>query len=213
MTNGRIAGNLIGGYTMKKQIKECLLKESFLFAFVISFVLLFLPFHSGSEEKTDYEIQAALGKLVNRAVHLTEDTVDVQQHVRHWPKPEFRNKWSKRTYQMQNIKVRVRKTEDQSHPYKGTVFGTSRIRTQGPFSSKERALSAYNMTQNPTFKRAAFKLTYLFEDDKWVFEEGLLAPFDAGTGRQGSWKPIWSPYHGGTRDRRGGIIYEYWAPK
>jgi hypothetical protein len=175
--------------------------------------LLLVSFHSGAEQKTDYEIQAALNKLVQRAVHLTEDAVDVQQHVRQWPRPEFRNMWSKRTYEMQNIKVRVRKTQDQSHPYKGTVFGTSRIRTQGPFSSKERALSAYNMTQNPTLKRAAFKLTYLVEDNKWVLEEGVLAPFDAGTGRQGSWKPIWSPYHGGTRDRRWGIIYEYWAPK
>jgi hypothetical protein len=213
MTNRRSAGNLIGGYTMKRQIKEYLLKETFPFAFVISLILLFLPFHSGAEEKADYEIQAALDRLVRRAVHLTEDTVDVQKHVRNWPRPEFRNNWSKRTYEMQNIKVRVRKTQDQSQPYKGTVFGTSRIRTQGPFSSKESALSAFNMTQNPTFIRAAFKLTYLFEDDKWVLEEGQLAPFDAGTGRQGSWKPIWSPYHGGTRDRRWGVIYEYWAPK
>jgi hypothetical protein len=173
--------------------------------------LLFLPFHSRAEEKTDYEIQASLQRFVNRAVHLTEDAVDVEKHIRHWPKPEFRNKWSKRTYEMRSIKVRVRKTEGESHPYKGTVFGTSRIRTQGPFASKERALSAFNMTQNPTFKQAAFKLTYVFEGDKWVFEEGLLAPFDAGTGRQGSWKSIWSPYHGGTKDRTWGIIYEYWA--
>jgi hypothetical protein len=140
-------------------------------------------------------------------------SVDVEKHTRHWPKPEFRNKWSKRTYEMHSVKVRVRKTEAESHPYKGTVFGTSRIRTQGPFSSKERALSAFNMTQNPTFKLAAFKLTYVFQGDKWVFEEGLLAPFDAGTGRQGSWKSIWSPYHGGTKDRTWGIIYEYWASK
>ena len=210
---GKTAGNLMGGYAMKRQIRETLLKQTFLFAFVISLILFFLSFHSRAEEKADHEIQAALDKLVRRAVHLTEDTVDVKKHVRNWPRPEFRNNWSKRTYEMQNIRVRVQKTEDQSHPYKGTVFGTSRIRTQGPFSSKERALSAYNMTQNPTFKRGAFKLTYLFEDDKWVLEEGLLAPFDAGTGRQGSWKPIWSPYHGGTRDRRWGVIYEYWTPK
>lgn len=98
---------------MKRQIKEYLLKEPFLFALVISFLWLFLPFHSGAEEGTDYEIQAALDKLVNRAVHLTEDTVYVQKHVRHWPRPEFRNNWSKRTYEMQNIRVRVRKTEDQ----------------------------------------------------------------------------------------------------
>lgn len=196
---------------MKRQIKECLFNESFLFAFVISFLALFLPFHSGAEEKPDYEIQAVLDKLVNKAIHLTEDTIDVQHHVRHWPGPEFRNKWSRRTYEMQNIKVTVRKTDDQSHPYKGTVFGISRIRTQGPFDSKESAHSAYNMTQNPTFKRAAFKLSYLFEDGKWVLEQGQLAPFDAGTGRQGSWKPIWSPYHGGTKDTRWGLIYEYWA--
>jgi hypothetical protein len=198
---------------MKNQLKKCLPKECFLFAFIISFVLLFLPFHSSAEEKSDYEIQASLQRFVNRAVHLTEEAVDVEKHTRHWPKPEFRNKWSKRTYEMHSVKVRVRKTEGESHPYKGTVFGTSRIRTQGPFDSKERALSAFNMTQNPTFKLAAFKLTYVFEDDKWVFEEGLLAPFDAGTGRQGSWKSIWSPYHGGTKDRRSGIIYEYWATK
>jgi hypothetical protein len=207
---------------MKNQLKKCLPKECFLFAFIISFVLLFLPFHSSAEEKSDYEIQASLQRFVNRAV-----PVDVEKHTRHWPKPEFRNKWSKRTYEMHSVKVRVRKTEGESHPYKGTVFGTSRIRTQGPFDSKERALSAFNMTQNPTFKLAAFKLTYVFEDDKWVFEEGLLAPFDAGTGReegllapfdagtgrQGSWKSIWSPYHGGTKDRRSGIIYKYWATK
>jgi hypothetical protein len=178
---------------MKNQLKKCLPKECFLFAFIISFVLLFLPFHSSAEEKSDYEIQASLQRFVNRAVHLTEEAVDVEKHTRHWPKPEFRNKWSKRTYEMHSVK---------------TVFGTSRIRTQGPFDSKERALSAFNMTQNPTFKLAAFKLTYVFEDDKWVFEEGLLAPFDAGTGRQGSWKSIWSPYHGGTKDRRSGIIYK-----
>ncbi|MGD8227645.1 MAG: hypothetical protein PVI20_07685 [Desulfobacteraceae bacterium] len=198
---------------MKIRLRETLLKQTFLFAFVISLVFLFLSFHSDAEEKADYEIQAALDELVRRAVRLTEDTVDVQKHVRNWPRPEFRNKWSKRTYEMQNIRVRVRKTEDQSHPYRGTVFGTSRIRTQGPFDSKESALSAYSMTQNPTFTRAAFKLTYLFESDKWALEEGQLAPFDAGTGRQGSWKPIWSPYHGGTSDRRWGIIYKYWAPK
>ena len=203
----------MGGYTMKRQIREHLLKETFLFAFVTSLILLLLSFHSGAEEKADYEIQAALGQLVKRAVHLTEDAVDVQKHVRNWPRPEFRNKWSRRTYEMHSIKVRVRKTEGESHPYNGTVFGTSRIRTQGPFASKERALSAFNMTQNPTFKRAAFKLTYVFKGDKWVFEEGSLAPFDAGTGRQGSWKPIWSPYHGGTNDRRWGIIYEYWVQK
>ena len=197
---------------MMRQITEYLLKQTFLFAFVVSLVLLFLSNHSDAEEKADYEIQAALDKLVRRAVQLTEGTVDVQKHVRNWPRPEFRNNWSKRTYEMQNIKVRVQKTEDQPHSFKGTVFGTSRIRTQGPFSNKERALSAYNMTQNPTFERGAFKLSYVFEDGKWVLEEGLLAPFDAGTGRQGSWKPIWSPYHGGTRDRRWGVIYEYWAP-
>ena len=197
---------------MKRQVREYLPKETFLFAFVVSSVLLFLSPHSDAEEKADYEIQAALDKLVRRAVQLTEETVDAQKHVRNWPRPEFRNKWSKRTYEMQNIKVRVQKTEGESHPYKGTVFGTSRIRTQGPFSNKERALSAYNMTQNPTFERGAFKLSYVFEDGKWVLEEGLLAPFDAGTGRQGSWKPIWSPYQGGTRDRRWGVIYEYWAP-
>lgn len=203
----------MGGYTMMSQIREHLLKKTLLFAFVASLILLFLSFNSGAEEKADYEIQAALGQFVKRAVHLTEDTVDVQKHVRNWPRPEFRNKWSKRTYEMQNIKVRIRKTDDQSHPYKGTVFGTSRIRTQGPFASKERAVSAYIMTQNPTFTRAAFKLLYVLEDGKWVLEEGQLAPFDAGTGRQGSWKPIWSPYHGGTKDRRWGLIYEYWAPQ
>jgi hypothetical protein len=197
---------------MKRDLRECVLKQTFLFTFVISLLLFFLSFHSDAEEKADYEIQAALDKLVRRAVQLTEETVDVQKHVRNWPRPEFRNNWSRRTYEMQNIKVRVQKTEDQSHPFKGTVFGTSRIRTQGPFSNKERALSAYNMTQNPTFERGAFKLSYVFEDGKWVLEEGLLAPYDAGTGRQGSWKPIWSPYHGGTRDRRWGVIYEYWAP-
>lgn len=198
---------------MKYQLKKCMPKECFLFPFIIFLGLLSLAFHSSAEEKTDYEIQASLQRLVNRAVHLTEDAVDVEKHIRHWPKPEFRNKWSKRTYEMHSIKVRVRKTAGESHPYKGTVFGASRIRTQGPFASKERALSAYNMTQNPTFKQAAFKLTYAFEDDKWVFEEGVLAPFDAGTGQQGSWKPIWTPYHGGAKDRRWGIIYEYWAPK
>jgi len=203
----------MGGYTMKKQIRKYLLKETFLFAFLISLILIFLSFHSGAEENADYEIQAALNNLVKSAVHLTEDTVDVQHHVRNWPRPEFRNKWSKRSYEMQNIKVRVQKTEDKSHPYKGTVFGVSRVRTQGPFSSKETALSAYSMTQNPTFTRAAFKLSYLLEDGRWLLEEGQLAPFDAGTGRQGSWKPIWSPYHGGTKDRRWGIIYHYWAPK
>ena len=198
---------------MIRQIKECLLKEPFFFAFVISLLVLFLPFYSGAEEPSEHEAQVSLDKLVNKAIHLTEDTVDVQRHVRHWPRPEFRNKWSRRTYEMQNIKVRVQKTEGEPHSFKGTVFGTSRIRTQGPFTSKETALSAYNMTQNPTFTWAAFKLTYVFEDDKWVLEDGQLAPFDAGTGRQGSWKPIWSPYHGGTRDRRWGLIYEYWAPK
>lgn len=198
---------------MKNQLKKCMAKECFLFAFIIFLGLLSLAFYSRAEEKTDYEIQASLQRFVNRVVHLTEEAVDVEKHIRHWPKPEFRNKWSKRTYEMHSIKVRVRKTVGESHPYKGTVFGTSRIRTQGPFASKERALSAYNMTQNPTFKLAAFKLTYVFEDDKWVFEEGFLAPFDAGTGRQGSWKSIWSPYHGGTKDRTWGIIYEYWAQK
>ena len=198
---------------MKRQIWKDLLKKTFLMAFLISSVLIFLSFHSGAEEKSEYEIQVALGELVNKAIRLTENTIDVQQHVRHWPSAEFRNKWSRQTYEMQNVKVSVRKTQDQSHPYKGTVFGTSRIRTQGPFASKERALSAYSMVQNPTFARAAFKLSYLYDNGKWVFEEGQLAPFDAGTGRQGSWKPIWSPYHGGTKDRRWGIIYDYWAPK
>ena len=198
---------------MKRQIREHLLRVPLLFAFVISLILIFLSFHSGAQEKSEYEIQVALGELVNKAIRLTEDTIDVQQHVRHWPSAEFRNKWSRRTYEMKNVKVSVRKTEDQSHPYRGTVFGTSKIRTQGPFTSKERALSAYSMVQNPTFARAAFKLSYLLEEGKWVLEEGQLAPFDAGTGRQSSWKPIWSPYHGGTRDRRWGLIYEYWAPK
>ena len=198
---------------MKYQLKKCSPKACFLFAFIIFLGLLSLAFHSRAEEKTDYEIQASLQRFVIGAVRLTEEAVDVEKHIRHWPKPEFRNKWSKRTYEMRSIKVRVRKTEGESHPYKGTVFGTSTIRTQGPFASKERALSAYNMTQNPTFKQAAFKLTYVFQDDKWVFEEGLMAPFDAGTGRQGSWKSIWSPYHGGTKDRTWGIIYEYWAQK
>jgi hypothetical protein len=198
---------------MKRQLREYLLKKTFLFAFLISLILIFFSFDSGAEEPTEYEAQVSLDKLVNKAIHLTEDAVDVQRHVRNWPRPEFRNKWSRRTYEMQNVKVTVRKTEDQSHPYKGTVFGTSRIRTQGPFTSKETALSAYSMIQNPTFARAAFKLSYLLEDGRWVLEEGQLAPFDAGTGRQGSWKPIWSPYHGGTRDRRWGVIYEYWAPK
>lgn len=198
---------------MRKQVKEYWQKENFLFAFFISFLVVFPPLHSGAEEPSEYKAQVSLDKLVNKAIHLTEDTVDVQQHVRHWPRPEFRNKWSRRTYEMQNTKVRVQKTEGEPHPFKGTVFGTSRIRSQGPFSSKERALSAYNMTQNPMFTRAAFKLLYLFKYDKWVLEEGQLAPFDAGTGRQGSWKPVWSPYHGGTKDRRWGLIYEYWAPK
>ena len=198
---------------MNYQLKKCMPKACFLFAFIIFLGLLSLAFHSRAEEKTDYEIQASLQRFVTRAVRLTEEAVDVEKHIRHWPKPEFRNKWSKRTYEMRSIKVRVRKTEGESRPYKGTVFGTSTIRTQGPFASKERALSAYNMTQNPTFKQAAFKLTYVFQDDKWVFEEGLLAPFDPGTGRQGSWKSIWSPYHGGTKDRTWGIIYEYWAQK
>lgn len=198
---------------MKYQLKKCMPKACFLFAFIIFLGLLSLAFHSRAEGKTDYEIQASLQRFVIGAVRLTEEAVDVEKHIRHWPKPEFRNKWSKRTYEMRSIKVRVRKTEGESHPYKGTVFGTSTIRTQGPFASKERALSAYNMTQNPTFKQAAFKLTYVFQDDKWVFEEGLMAPFDAGTGRQGSWKSIWSPYHGGTKDRTWGIIYEYWAQK
>jgi hypothetical protein len=198
---------------MKRQLREYLLKKTFLFAFLISLILIFFSFDSGAEEPTEYEAQVSLDKLVNKAIHLTEDAVDVQRHVRNWPRPEFRNKWSKRTYEMQNVKVTVRKTEDQSHPYKGMVFGTSRIRTQGPFTSKETALSAYSMVQNPTFTRATFRLSYLLEDGKWVLEEGEVAPFDAGTGRQGSWKSIWSPYHGGTKDRRWGIIYEYWAPK
>ena len=198
---------------MKRQIKDCLHKESLLLAFVISIVLLFLPFHSGAEEKSDYEIRAALDRLVKRAIQSTEDTVDVQQHVRNWPIPEFKNKWSKQTYEMHSIKVQIQKIEGESHPYKGTVYGVSRIKVQGPFDTRKEALSAYPMTQNPSVKRAAFQLQYVFEADKWVLEEGLLAPFDAGTGQQGSWEKIWSPYHGGTRDRRWGVIYEYWAPK
>jgi hypothetical protein len=198
---------------MKRQLKKYLVKKTFLFAFLFSTILIFFSFNSAAQEPSEYEAQVSLDKLVNKAIHLTEDTVDVQRHVRNWPRPEFRNKWSKRTYEMQNVKVTVRKTEDQSHPYKGMVFGTSRIRTQGPFTSKETALSAYSMVQNPTFTRATFRLSYLLEDGKWVLEEGEVAPFDAGTGRQGSWKSIWSPYHGGTKDRRWGIIYEYWAPK
>jgi len=198
---------------MKRQIEEHLFTRPLFFSFFTFFLVLFLPFHSGAQEKSEYEAQVSLDKLVNKAIHLTEDTVDVQRHIRHWPRPEFRNKWSRRTYEIQNVKVIVRKTEDQSHPYKGTVFGVSRIRTQGPFDSKETALSAYNMTQNPTLAQAAFKLFYLLEDGKWVLEEGQLALFDAGTGRQGSWKPIWSPYHGGTKDRRWGLIYDYWAPR
>ena len=198
---------------MKRQLKKYLLTKSFLFAFLIFLILILVSLYSGAEEPSEYEAQLALDKLVNKAIHLTEDAVDVQKHIRNWPRAEFRNKWSKRTYEMQDVKVNVRKTEDQSHPYKGMVFGTSRIRTQGPFTSKETALSAYSMIQNPTFTRAAFKLSYLFEDGKWVLEQGEVAPFDAGTGRQGSWKPIWSPYHGGTKDRRWGVIYEYWAPK
>jgi hypothetical protein len=197
---------------MNRQLKGYLLKETLSFTFLISLILIFFSFHSGAEEMSEYDAQLSLDKLVNKAVHLTEDAVDVQRHVRHWPRPEFRNKWSRRTYDMQNVKVTVSKTEDQSHTYKGTVFGASRIRTQGPFTSKETALSAYSMIQNPIFTRAAFKLSYLLEDGKWVLEEGEVAPFDAGTGRQGSWKPIWSPYHGGTKDRRWGIIYEYWTP-
>jgi hypothetical protein len=198
---------------MKRQLKEYLLKKTFLFAFLCSSILIFFSFHSAAQEPSEYEAQLSLDKLVNKAIHLTEDAIDVQKHIRNWPRAEFRNKWSRRTYEMQNVKVDVRNTEDQSHPYKGIVFGTSRIRTQGPFTSKETALSAYSMIQNPTFTRAAFKLSYLLEDGKWVLEEGEVAPFDAGTGRQGSWKSIWSPYHGGTKDRRWGIIYEYWAPK
>ncbi len=198
---------------MKRQLKKRLLKEAFVLAFLISLILIFFSFHSGAEEPSEQDAQLSLDRFVNKAVHLTEDAVDVQQHIRHWPSAEFRNKWSRRTYEMQNIRIRVQKTEDQSHPYKGTVFGVSIIRTQGPFTSKETALSAYKMIQNPTFTRAAFKLSYRLEDGKWALEEGQLAPFDAGTGRQGSWKPIWSPYHGGTKDRRWGIIYDYWAPK
>jgi hypothetical protein len=203
----------MGGYTMKRHVKNCIHKESLLFAFVISIVLLFLPFHSDSEEKTDYDIRAALGILVKGAIRSTEHTVDVQQHVRNWPKPEFRNKWSKRTYEIQSMKVNIQKTEGASHPYKGTVYGVSRIKVQGPFDTRKAALSAYPMTANPTVKRAAFQLKYAFGDDKWVLQEGLLAPFDAETGHQGSWKKIWSPYYGGTKDRRWGVIYEYWAPK
>jgi hypothetical protein len=90
---------------MKNQLKKCLPKECFLFAFIISFVLLFLPFHSSAEEKSDYEIQASLQRFVNRAVHLTEEAVDVEKHTRHWPKPEFRNKWSKRTYEMHSVNL------------------------------------------------------------------------------------------------------------
>jgi hypothetical protein len=198
---------------MKRQLKEYLPKNTFLFAFLFSTILIFFSFHSGAEEPSEYEAQVSLDKLVNKAIHLTEDAVDVQRHVRNWPRPEFRNKWSRRTYEMQNVKVTVRKTEDQPHPYKGMVLGTSRIRTQGPFTSKETALSAYSMIQNPTFTRTAFRLSYLIENGKWVLEEGEVAPFDAGTGRQGAWKPIWSPYYGGTKDRRWGIIYDYWAPK
>lgn len=198
---------------MRKLFKEYLLNRPLLFSFFISFLVLFLPFHSGAEEKSDYEIRAALDKLVKGAIQSTEDTVDVQQHVRNWPKPEFKNKWSKQTYEMHSIKVHIQKTEGESPPYKGTVYGVSRIKVQGPFDTRKAALSAYPMTQNPSVRRAAFQLKYVFEDDKWVLEEGLLAPFDAGTGQQGSWEKIWSPYHGGTRDRRWGVIYEYWALK
>ncbi len=198
---------------MKQQIKEYLLNPSSLFSFFISFLVLLIPFHSGAEEKSDYEIRAALGKLVKRAIRSTEDTVDVQQHVRHWPKPEFKNKWSKRTYEMHSMRVNIQKVEGESHAYTGTVYGVSRVKVQGPFDTRNTALSAYPMAKNPTVKRAAFQLKYVFEDDKWVLDEGTLAPFDAGTGQQGSWKKIWSPYHGGTKDRRWGVIYEYWAPK
>ena len=61
---------------MKKQIREYLLKQPLLFSLFTSFLVFFLPFHSGAEQKSDYEIQAALDKLVKRAIHLTEDTVD-----------------------------------------------------------------------------------------------------------------------------------------
>jgi hypothetical protein len=213
MTNGRSAGNLIGGYTMTRQMKGCLIKASLPFAFIICSVLAFIPSHCFAEEKKEYEIQGSLQDLVNRAVRLSEQAVDVQQHIRQWPKPEFRNKWSKRTYEMHSMKVHIQKNEDESHPYKGTVYGVSRIKVQGPFDTRKAAISAYPMTQNPTVKRAAFQLKYVFEDDKWIFDEGLLAPFDAGTGEQGSWRKIWSPYHGGTKDRRWGLIYECWAPK
>ena len=198
---------------MKYQPKKCMPNGCFLLILITSLGLLSHAFHSSAEENRDYEIQASLQRLVSRAVRLTEDAVDVEKHTSRWPKPEFRNKWSRRTYEMHSIKVRVLKTQGESHPYKGRVFGTSRIRTQGPFASKERALTAFNMTQNPTFEQAAFKLTYVFQDDKWVFEEGFLAPFDVATGSQGSWKDIWSPYRGGTRDRRWGIIYQYWVPR
>ena len=96
---------------MKYQRKKCMPSRCFLFAFFTFVGLLFHPFHSDAEEKTDYEIQASLQKLVNRAVHLTEDAVDVEKHTSRWPEPQFRNKWSRRTYEMHSIKVRVQKTQ------------------------------------------------------------------------------------------------------
>ncbi len=197
---------------MKRQLKiRSPGLKLFTLMFFISVVLILIGSYSRAADQSEEEIAAALNLIIDRAIRLTGDAVDVEKYAETSRHPEWRNKWFRHTYEIKNLRSKVESKDSSLHPYRATISGTSQARIQGPFDSKNEARSAYSMIQNPTFEGAEFQITYIFENGKWVFEDGKYKPLHPEPGQGSSWKTLWRQGFGGDRANSYGLIYKYWT--